>query len=287
MCRSISLVVQLLLVLTSQKFSSAFPSGYSTIATVTHCIGYRLFSSNVRDDRGTVGLGAENPQLNKNSSNVAAVRGVTLKMAFDTSPVWGVADLSETKSERFTSPSSLDLVHKLRRVSDCVLVGKGTVERDNCTLTVRRVPLTEERPYHPIRVVLDPALTLLNNSSSTSEQRKYEIVHDGLATLVYFSPSSVTIDTINAVTEEFQIEQGLEKNSERVWRKDNITLVSITELPQGGLSSTLESKRYISPKQIVHDLSKRGIRHIMVEGGEFTNQSVYPRLNSSRPMASY
>lgn len=287
MCRSISLVVHLVLVFTSQKFYSAFPSGYSTIAIDTRRTGYGLlFSSNVRDDRGTVGLGIEHPQLNKTTNNVA-VGGVTLKMAFDSSPVWGVADLSETKSERFTSPSSLDLVHRLRRVSDCVLVGKGTVERDNCTLTVRRVPLTEERPYHPIRVVLDPALTLWNNGSSTSEQGKYEIFHDGLATLVYFSPSSVSIDAINAVTKGFQIEQGREKTSERVWRKDNITLVSITELPQEGASSTLGSKRYISPKQIVHDLMKRGIRHIMVEGGEFTIQSVYPVWTSSKPIASH
>ena len=32
------------------------------------------------------------------------VTGVTLKMAFDSSEVWGVADISETKSELFTSP---------------------------------------------------------------------------------------------------------------------------------------------------------------------------------------
>jgi riboflavin biosynthesis pyrimidine reductase len=243
----ISLVVQLSLAFTSQKFSYAFPCSCSSI-TVVRRIAFSLFDNKV------TGLGME---PDKNSSNVVvgAVGGVTLKMAFDTSPVWGVADLSEAKSERFTSPASLDLVHRLRRVSDCVLVGKGTVERDNCTLTVRRVPLPKDRPYQPTRVVLDPALTLFNYSS---EQRKFEIFHDGLATLVYYSPSSVSIEMINNITEE--------KNSERKWN-EKLTLVAITELPQGA-SSTLGSKRYISPKQIVQDLTKRGIHHIMVEGGE-------------------
>jgi riboflavin biosynthesis pyrimidine reductase len=104
-------------------------------------------------------------------------------------------------------------------------------------------------------VVLDPALTLLNTSS---EQRKFEIFHDGLATLVYYSPSSVSIEMIKNITKE--------KNSERIWN-EKVTLVAITELPQGA-SSTVGSKRYISPKQIVQDLTKRGLRHIMVEGGE-------------------
>lgn len=255
MCRSmISLVVQLSLAFT---FSYAFPSSCSTITVIRRIDLSLAFSSssNVRDDNNVAGLGME---PNKNSSNVGvvgAVGGVTLKMAFDTSPVWGVADLSEAKSERFTSPASLDLVHRLRRVSDCVLVGKGTVERDNCTLTVRRVPLTKDRPHHPTRVVLDPALTLLNTSS---EQRKFEIFHDGLATLVFYSPSSVSIEMIKNITKE--------KNSERIWN-EKVTLVAITELPQGA-SSTVGSKRYISPKQIVQDLTKRGLRHIMVEGGE-------------------
>mmetsp|Transcript_41698 Transcript_41698/g.48663 ORF Transcript_41698/g.48663 Transcript_41698/m.48663 type:complete len:176 (-) Transcript_41698:1269-1796(-) len=41
------------------------------------------------------------------------VVGVTLKIAFDES--WSVADNSDEKSERFTSPKSLDMVHRLRR----------------------------------------------------------------------------------------------------------------------------------------------------------------------------
>lgn len=99
---------------------------------------------------------------------------VTLKMAFDRS--WGVADLSEKKSERFTSPGSLDLVHRLRRCSDAVLVGRGTVERDDCTLTVRRVPSRTQ----PVRVVVDPRLTLFQQV-----ENPYQLIHDGLPTIVY------------------------------------------------------------------------------------------------------
>ena len=48
------------------------------------------------------------------------VSGVTIKLAFDQQRA--VADQSETKSERFTCDDSLDMVHRLRRVGDCVLV---------------------------------------------------------------------------------------------------------------------------------------------------------------------
>ena len=57
-------------------------------------------------------------------AEIEGVTGVTLKMAFDSSDAWGVADLSETKSERFTSPESLDMVHRLRRESSAILVGR-------------------------------------------------------------------------------------------------------------------------------------------------------------------
>ena len=48
------------------------------------------------------------------------VSGVTIKIGFEHQ--WAVADLSETKSGRFTCDDSLDMVHRLRRVGDCVLV---------------------------------------------------------------------------------------------------------------------------------------------------------------------
>jgi riboflavin-specific deaminase-like protein len=110
--------------------------------------------------------------------NDGVITGVTLKMAFDQQ--WAVADTSETKSERFTSPGSLDMVHRLRARSDCVLVGRGTVQRDDCTLTVRRVPLLHNQEQ-PVRVVIDTKLSLLMD-----EEREYKMFSDGLPLIVYY-----------------------------------------------------------------------------------------------------
>lgn len=108
---------------------------------------------------------------------IPIVTGVTLKMAFDQQ--WAVADVShKKKSERFTSPGSLDLVHKLRATSDAVLVGRATVQRDDCTLTVRRVPLNKRE--QPVRVVIDTTLALLKDDDTN-----YKIFTDGLPLIIY------------------------------------------------------------------------------------------------------
>ena len=78
---------------------------------------------------------------------------VTLKLALDRN---GAVDDLGDKAERFTSPASLDAVHRLRRHCDAVLVGASTVARDDPSLTVRRVPLAP-RTAQPLRVVLGRA----------------------------------------------------------------------------------------------------------------------------------
>jgi len=182
--------------------------------------------------------------------------GVTLKMAFDNSPVWGVADNAEEKSERFTSPSSLDLVHRLRRVSDCVVVGRGTVERDNCTLTVRRVKLLVGQTQ-PVRVVIDPTLRLLENQSKDNNDKKdpdykFQMLQDGLSAIIYHSSNNK------------QIACGKEGKVELV-----------------NLNKSDESNQ-ISPQSILSDLASKSIHHIMVEGGpatalSFLNEKVVDR----------
>jgi Pyrimidine reductase, riboflavin biosynthesis len=111
----------------------------------------------------------ENSKQLLSNSSFPVVKGVTLKMAFDRA--YAVADASELKSERFTCAQSLDLVHKLRRNSDCVLVGRETVLRDDCTLTVRRVDLLEDRKDQPVRVVIDSNLKLLGKEGSRIRTR--------------------------------------------------------------------------------------------------------------------
>ncbi|KAL7546879.1 hypothetical protein ACHAWF_010201 [Thalassiosira exigua] len=164
------------------------------------------------------------------------VTGVTLKMAFDSSPLWGVADLSESKSERFTSPESLDMVHRLRRESSAVLVGRGTVERDDCSLTVRRVRLGDGQ-NQPVRVVLDPSLSLIGGD--------YTILKDGLPTIIYHLNTPGKKEKSNATT-----------------MSDNITLIALDGDADGGFS--------LSPSDIVKDLAARGLQHVMVEGGPAT-----------------
>ena len=91
---------------------------------------------------------------------------VTLKLAIDRN---GAVDDLGDKAERFTSPASLDAVHRLRRHCDAVLVGASTVARDDPSLTVRRVPLAP-RTTQPLRVVLGRAPAdagLLNDGLET------------------------------------------------------------------------------------------------------------------------
>lgn len=91
---------------------------------------------------------------------------VTVKLAIDANG--SVDDLSEN-AQRFTSEQCLDEVHRLRRDCDAILVGVGTVIRDNPSLTIRRVECSKQ----PLRIVLDPSnripqdCSLLNDGEET------------------------------------------------------------------------------------------------------------------------
>ena len=68
------------------------------------------------------------------------------------------------------------MVHRLRRWSDAVLVGRSTVQIDDCTLTVRRGVELPPGKAQPVRVIIDPDCQL--------DYRNYRIVTDGLPTLI-------------------------------------------------------------------------------------------------------
>ena len=75
---------------------------------------------------------------------------VTLKMAVDAK---NRIDVNEGDSARFTTEKSLQFAHALRRQTDAILVGSGTVVRDDPSLTIRHVPLDGAK--QPLRIVLD------------------------------------------------------------------------------------------------------------------------------------
>lgn len=170
------------------------------------------------------------------------IQGITLKLALDSNGA--VADTSANVSERFTCEASLDMVHRLRRDCDAVLVGRATVEMDDCTLTVRRVPTTRSQPT---RIVIDPNLLL--------DLKRYKIATDGLPTII-----------VHALKSGQGYEATEERYSKRIHEEfPNVTLLGVPAL-------TVEKSRLtISAKTLTRILSQDfGMRHIMVEGGPST-----------------
>ena len=68
-----------------------------------------------------------------------------------------------------TGEANLVHMHRLRALSDAIIVGAHTVARDNPQLTTRKVP-----GDHPVRVVLDPKARL--------DPRRFRLFNDGLVT---------------------------------------------------------------------------------------------------------
>jgi riboflavin biosynthesis pyrimidine reductase len=195
---------------------------------------------------------ADASRSSSTSRSDSAIKGVTLKIALDANG--GAADLADIKLGRFTSPESLDMVHRLRCVSDAVLVGRGTVQEDDCTLTVRRVPCDGPQP---IRVVLDPRLSLL--LEAVEEAKSYKLFNDGLATVVYHSVRDVDFSSLNlsgSVTCVYLPSSAATATTATTTNEDSPR--------RGGL---------MSAKEIVQDLSERfNVHHLMVEGGPATAQ---------------
>ena len=97
---------------------------------------------------------------------------VTLKVAIDKN---GAVDDRAEDSFRFTSQESLDAVHRLRKDVDAIIVGVGTVLRDNPSLTVRRIELGEGK--QPLRVVLDRELKTPIDSIIVNDDHDTLILH--------------------------------------------------------------------------------------------------------------
>ena len=166
-----------------------------------------------------------------------SVTGVTLKIAVDING--GVADQAAEVSDRFTCPESLDAVHRLRRDSDAILVGRQTVVADNPSLLVRRGIKVARQP---LRVILDSRLSLLSKGDgdlSSTASSSYQIFMDGYPTLVYHLPN-------------VQLNK-----DESLLDKATTTAVSATD-----------ENGQISVRYICRDLrEEHDVHHLMVEGG--------------------
>lgn len=171
------------------------------------------------------------------------VKGITLKIAVDSQG--GVADLAASKSDRFTSPASLDRVHRLRREAQAILIGKDTVVFDNPSLTIRRNVMPPPQP--PVRVVLDSRLSLLIDR--IQDGRMYQLFEDGLATIVYHSMDDIDEESLNL--------------------PETVTLVRVPIV-----ADTDPSAPRLDVAAVWQDLqSTHGVDHLMVEGGPMTAQS--------------
>jgi riboflavin biosynthesis pyrimidine reductase len=215
-------------------------------------------SSRVRSRCGNLSAAAtdsDNLQMKdaSNTTNNTAVTGVTLKVAVDVQG--GAADLSNTttKQERFTCSTSLDRVHRLRAVSDAVLVGKGTVQADNPSLLVRR---NISYATQPLRVVIDPQLLLLTHDI----ERSYQIFTDGYPTVVYHCQKDVD-DTLLDLDERCVTLVYMEPTMPALVENHN----------HDGPNNNKKRSSILSPRAIVQHLRQHfDVEHLMVEGGPVT-----------------
>ena len=119
---------------------------------------------------------------------------VTLKLAIDKN---GSVGSKSEKSKRFTSEKSLQMVHRLRKQVDAIIVGVETVVKDDPELNVRKVKLGLKK--QPTRVIIDPNLRIPKNSKLINDNKKTILVHKNKNTdfektnfvePVYVKPSS-------------------------------------------------------------------------------------------------
>jgi riboflavin-specific deaminase-like protein len=131
------------------------------------------------------------------------------------------------ESQWISSQSSLRLAHKLRREHDAIMVGVGTVIRDDPRLTVRLV-----NGRNPLRIVVDSRLRLPTCA---------RVLADGAAR-----------QTLVATTEA--------ADAERACELENLG-AEILRLPaSAGISG-------VDLAELLEELGRRRIKSVLVEGG--------------------
>jgi diaminohydroxyphosphoribosylaminopyrimidine deaminase/5-amino-6-(5-phosphoribosylamino)uracil reductase len=149
------------------------------------------------------------------------------------------------KPVRITNAASDRVVHQFRTRSDAILIGSQTVVRDDPLLTVRGVPVVRQ----PVRVVLDTRLRTPVNSQIVTSARELKV-------LIYCADEALSARGEAAAALRAQ---GVE-----------LSAVSPGDLGQ------------LSLPDVLSDLARRGVTHLLVEPGPTLARSFLDRNLADR-----
>jgi 2,5-diamino-6-(ribosylamino)-4(3H)-pyrimidinone 5'-phosphate reductase len=136
---------------------------------------------------------------------------------------------------RISGEEDLKRVHQIRKEVDGIMVGIGTVLKDNPRLTVHKIEAKGED--NPVRIVVDSKLRIPLNARVLNKDAK----------------------TIIATTEE--VDEEKEKK--------------IKKLTEIGVEVIKAGKEKVDLKKLMEELYKRGIERILLEGGGTLNWGMF------------
>jgi diaminohydroxyphosphoribosylaminopyrimidine deaminase/5-amino-6-(5-phosphoribosylamino)uracil reductase len=151
---------------------------------------------------------------------------VTLKAAISLD---GKVATRSGDSRWVSSQASRNRVHRLRQAMDAVMVGIGTVLKDDPLLTVR-IP-GEKKPHHPLRVVVDSRLRIPLHSQLVRTARLY--------------PTLIATTRAASLAKRGQL------------AKAHVEVLLIGRMIQGR----------VSLKALMKELGRRSVVSILLEGG--------------------
>jgi len=137
---------------------------------------------------------------------------------------------------RISGPEDLKRVHRLRAMVDGIMVGIGTVLKDDPRLTVHKIDTTSKR--NPVRIVVDSNLRIPLNARVLNKEAK----------------------TIIATTSKMSKEK-----EEKLKALKKLEHVEVVET---------DGDR-VNLKKLMEILYKKGIRSILLEGGGTLNWSMF------------
>jgi len=157
-----------------------------------------------------------------------------------------------------SNPADFDRVDQLRAEADAILVGAGTIRADNPRLVIRsdqrrRQRVVQGRPEHPTKVTV---------TGSGALDANHHWFHTGEDRLIY-TPADKA-DNLTSQVGHTATVIGLKPNSER---DDNSKNPHSAESSDNGPSG-------VNLIDVLDDLSARGIKRLLVEGGESLNTAL-------------